>query len=71
MIYFCFVSVVSACPAGFDVVGLFMKNWDIRDEKGACTTDEDRKDAEFVCRILDIPLYEVDFVKQYWHEVFT
>lgn len=59
-----------AFNAGFDVTGLFMKNWDIRDEKGTCTTDEDRSDAEFVCKTLSIPLYEVDFVKQYWNEVF-
>ncbi|BFZ08846.1 hypothetical protein BsWGS_11885 [Bradybaena similaris] len=64
------VSALLLKQKGFDVVGLFMKNWDIRDEKGTCTTDEDRSDAEFVCKTLNIPLYEVDFVKQYWNEVF-
>ncbi|CAG5118881.1 unnamed protein product [Candidula unifasciata] len=64
------VSALLLKRKGFDVVGLFMKNWDIRDEKGVCATDEDRNDAEFVCKTLGIPLYEVDFVKQYWNEVF-
>ncbi|XP_035825414.1 mitochondrial tRNA-specific 2-thiouridylase 1 isoform X2 [Aplysia californica] len=48
-----------------------MKNWDIRDERGKCSVDEDREDAEFVCRTVGVPLYEVDFVKQYWNEVFS
>uniref|UniRef100_A0A0B6XZM7 tRNA-5-taurinomethyluridine 2-sulfurtransferase n=1 Tax=Arion vulgaris TaxID=1028688 RepID=A0A0B6XZM7_9EUPU len=65
------VSALLLKRKGFDVVGLFMKNWDIRDEKGTCTTDDDRKDAEFVCKTLHIPFYEVDFVKQYWNEVFS
>lgn len=56
---------------GYDVVGLFMRNWDARNEKGHCVTEEDREDATFVCKHLGIPLYEVDFVKQYWNEVFS
>ncbi|RUS82094.1 hypothetical protein EGW08_010139 [Elysia chlorotica] len=56
---------------GYDVVGLFMRNWDVRNEKGRCQADEDREDAVYVCKHLQIPLYEVDFVKQYWNEVFS
>ncbi|GFS06026.1 mitochondrial tRNA-specific 2-thiouridylase 1 [Elysia marginata] len=48
-----------------------MRNWDVRNEKGQCMSDEDREDATFVCKHLGIPLYEVDFVKQYWNEVFS
>ncbi|CAL1526650.1 unnamed protein product [Lymnaea stagnalis] len=56
---------------GYDVAGLFMKNWDIRDEKGKCSTDVDKEDAAWVCKTLNIPLFEVNFVKEYWHEVFS
>lgn len=56
---------------GHEVVGLFMKNWDIADETGRCTTDADREDAQFVCDHLKIPLMEVNFVKEYWNDVFS
>lgn len=55
---------------GFDVQGVFMKNWDITDEKGSCRADEDYKDASFVCNQLNIKLHHVNFVKEYWNEVF-
>ncbi|KAL3852801.1 hypothetical protein ACJMK2_016416 [Sinanodonta woodiana] len=56
---------------GYNVIGLFMKNWDVRDEMGICTTDQDREDAKFVCDHLRIPFYEVNFVKEYWNQVFS
>ncbi|XP_059145421.1 mitochondrial tRNA-specific 2-thiouridylase 1-like [Physella acuta] len=56
---------------GFEVVGLFMRNWDIRDEKGKCSSDVDEEDAAWVCKTLDIPFFQVNFVKEYWHEVFS
>lgn len=56
---------------GFDVVGIFMKNWDLPDETGICKISEDFKDARYVCDKLKIPLKEVDFVKPYWNEVFS
>lgn len=55
---------------GFNVQGVFMQNWDIRDEKGVCSSEEDFKDAQFVCNKLGINLHHVNFVKQYWNEVF-
>lgn len=51
-------------------MGLFMKNWDIADETGKCMSDADRDDAKLVCDHLQIPLMEVNFVKEYWNEVF-
>lgn len=47
-----------------------MKNWDIRDEMGKCAVEKDYDDARWVCDKLQIPLRQVDFVKEYWHEVF-
>lgn len=56
---------------GFNVIGAFMKNWDVRDETGYCSTDQDLHYAEKVCKSLKIPFYQVDFVKDYWTNVFT
>jgi tRNA-uridine 2-sulfurtransferase len=62
---------------GYDVVGLFMKNWDsnlsndaqgITD--GICPQELDYIDAKKVCDKLNIPLYRVDFIKEYWDNVF-
>ena len=47
-----------------------MANWDAADETGTCSQDVDRDFAKLVCRRLDIPLVEVNFVKEYWNEVF-
>lgn len=47
-----------------------MQNWDIVDEQGHCTVDDDYKDAELVCKKLNINLTRVNFVKQYWNEIF-
>lgn len=56
---------------GYDVVGIFMKNWDDTDEFGVCTATEDFNDVIRVCNQLDIPYYGVNFEKQYWDKVFT
>lgn len=47
-----------------------MKNWDLVDEHGTCTGEADLQDAKFVCHRLGIPLAEVNFVKEYWNNVF-
>lgn len=56
---------------GYDVVGIFMKNWDDTDEFGVCTATEDFDDVVRVCNQLDIPYYSVNFEKEYWNKVFT
>nr|XP_012225785.1 PREDICTED: mitochondrial tRNA-specific 2-thiouridylase 1 isoform X2 [Linepithema humile] len=56
---------------GFNVIGVFMKNWDIRDETGNCMVEKDYNDAQWICNKLKIPLVQVDFVKEYWNEVFS
>ncbi len=55
---------------GFTVTGLFMRNWDALDETGVCSADKDEEDARFVCDKLNIPFHQVNFVKEYWHDVF-
>lgn len=56
---------------GYDVVGLFMKNWDETDEDGYCSAEEDYDDARAVSLKLGIPCYTVNFTKQYWDNVFS
>ncbi len=56
---------------GYDVIGIFMKNWDDTDEFGVCTATEDYNDVIRVCNQIGIPYYAVNFEKQYWEKVFT
>ena len=66
---------------GYNVIGLFMRNWDsvINNDflgnpnldNDICPQEEDYNDAVKVCEKLDIPLHRVDFVKEYWDNVFT
>ena len=56
---------------GYDVVGVFMKNWDDTDENGYCTATEDYKDVAKVAAKIGIPYYSVNFEKEYWDRVFT
>ena len=62
---------------GYEVVGLFMKNWDSNINNdvegitdGVCPQELDYRDAKNVCNELSIPLYRVDFIKEYWDDVF-
>ena len=55
---------------GYDVIGLFMKNWDETDENGICTAEEDARDARQVAGKLRIPFYTVNFEREYWDRVF-
>ncbi|MEW9500528.1 tRNA 2-thiouridine(34) synthase MnmA [Jeotgalibacillus marinus] len=56
---------------GYDVIGIFMKNWDDTDDTGMCTATEDYNDVIRVCNQIGIPYYAVNFEKQYWDKVFT
>ncbi len=75
------VSAIILKNMGYEVVGLFMRNWDSlvnNDIKGnptlnenICTQEQDYNDAKKVCEDLGIELHRVDFVKEYWDYVFT
>ncbi|XP_014240543.1 mitochondrial tRNA-specific 2-thiouridylase 1 [Cimex lectularius] len=56
---------------GIDLIGVFMKNWDIVDEQGFCDGERELEDAESICKTLGIQFKVVNFVKEYWNEVFT
>ena len=56
---------------GYDVVGIFMKNWDETDDDGVCTAEEDYKDAVAVANEIGIDYYSINFEKEYYDRVFT
>ncbi len=56
---------------GYDVLGLFMKNWEDDDTDEHCTAQADLADANQVCELLGIPLRTVNFSHEYWERVFT
>ena len=55
----------------YDVVGLFMKNWDENLPDNSCPAEQDWKDATRVATKIGIPCFSVDFSKEYWDRVFT
>ena len=75
------VAAIILKKEGYEVIGLFMRNWDstINNDflgnpnldNNICPQEEDYNDAKAVCDKIDIPLYRVDFVKEYWDYVFT
>lgn len=56
--------------AGYEVIGVFMKNWDEQDEQGICTADADYDDVRRVCDQIGVPYYTVNFEQEYWDRVF-
>lgn len=55
---------------GFQVEGLFMKNWEEDDTDTYCPASQDIQDAEQVCEKLGIPLHIINFSNEYWDTVF-
>jgi len=53
---------------GYQVSGLFMKNW--QEDSEFCPATEDKLDAQNICDILKIPFYTVNFAAEYWENVF-
>ena len=56
---------------GYDVSGLFMKNWDEDDGTEYCTARQDLEDASRVCDCLGIELHTASFAAEYWDNVFA
>jgi len=55
---------------GYDVIGLFMKNWEEDDTASRCSAEEDLKVVRAVCAQLGIELRTVNFSAEYWDRVF-
>ncbi|PZN79671.1 MAG: tRNA 2-thiouridine(34) synthase MnmA [Candidatus Methylumidiphilus alinenensis] len=64
------VTALVLLEQGYEVSGLFMKNWDEDDGTEFCTAKEDLSDAQAVCDRLGIPLNTVNFSAEYWDHVF-
>ena len=56
---------------GYNVIGLFMNNWEEKDECGACTGEEDFADVRRVANAIGVPYYSVNFAKEYMDRVFS
>ena len=56
---------------GYDVVGLFMKNWEDDDTDEYCTSREDLVDAAAVADVIGIDLEAVNFAAEYRERVFA
>ncbi len=65
------VSALILKKQGYNVIGLFMKNWEESDENGVCQASKEYKDVISVCEKIDIPYYSVEFVKEYQENVFS
>lgn len=65
------VSALLLKQQGYDVIGVFMNNWEEKDEHGVCTSQEDWNDVQDVCEHIGIPYYSVNFAKEYEDRVFS
>lgn len=63
------VAALLLLEQGFDVIGLFMHNWE-EEENGVCTSAQDWQDVQAVCGKLKIPHYSVNFSSEYMENVF-
>jgi tRNA-specific 2-thiouridylase len=65
------VSALLLKQQGYDVVGLFMKNWEDDDNDEYCSSREDLIDAVSVADVIGIPIEAVNFSKEYKDRVFA
>lgn len=66
---------------GYEVIGVFMRNWDSQlnndilgnptNDNDICPQEQDYNDAKAVAKCLGIEIKRVDFIKEYWDNVFT
>lgn len=64
------VAALLLVQQGYDVEGLFMKNWDEDDDSEYCTAKQDLADAQQVCDKIGIKLHTANFAADYWDNVF-
>ncbi|MES2122030.1 MAG: tRNA 2-thiouridine(34) synthase MnmA [Chlamydiota bacterium] len=65
------VSALLLKEQGYNVIGIFMKNWEEKDSSGICQSAKDYEDVIKVCDQIGIPHYSFNFVKEYQEEVFA
>lgn len=74
------VACIVLLKAGYDVEAMFMRNWDSsinndvlgnpNDPNDTCPQEKDYMDAMDVAKKLGIKLHRIDFVEEYWDNVF-
>ncbi len=64
------VAALLLLEQGYDVEGLFMKNWEEDDDEDYCAAAVDLKDASVVSETLGIKLHTINFSSEYWDRVF-
>ncbi len=64
------VSALLLKEQGYEIIALFMKNWEEKDGSGMCQSTQDFEDVARVCGLLDIPYHTINFVQEYWDSVF-
>ncbi|PCI06787.1 MAG: tRNA 2-thiouridine(34) synthase MnmA [Gammaproteobacteria bacterium] len=64
------VAALLLIEQGYDVEGLFMKNWEEDDDKDYCAAAVDLQDARAICATLHIKLHTINFSNEYWDRVF-
>ena len=65
------VAALLLLKQGYNVEGLFMKNWEEDDTETHCSASIDVVDAQNVCDYLGIRLHTVNFAAEYWDNVFS
>lgn len=65
------VSALLLKEQGYQVEGLFMKNWEEDDTDEYCSAAKDMADADAVCQKIGIPFHTVNFSAEYWDRVFA
>ncbi len=66
------VTALLLIKQGFDVAGMFMKNWvDLQIEEDQCTSAQDLQDAKKISQTLNIDFHSVNFAPEYWDRVFS
>ena len=64
------VSALLLKQQGYNVIGLFMQNWEETDENDVCSAQQDYDDMRKVCDKIGIPYFSVNFSKEYYERVF-
>jgi tRNA-specific 2-thiouridylase len=64
------VAALLLIEQGYEVEGLFMKNWEEDDDSEYCAAAVDLNDATAICDTLNIKLHTINFSSEYWDRVF-
>ncbi len=64
------VSALLLKQNGYEVTGVFMKNWEEDDNDQFCAASEDIKDAQAICETIGIDFKKINFAAEYWDHVF-